>query len=162
MEGSKSCVNNEKKIYQENASNLKFMSDSHLSSLQISYSSCEGGAGASRPRSYREVSFEVSDLSGKKLEDQSGLEENLHEEEKYENNINNCFSSLAFSSKVFCKYCGIETNSLVDYEFSYKHWLRSMFFKIKCCAEQKSDEFVIVHRCKKCREILAKIYTAQL
>ena len=79
------------------------------------------------------------------------------------NNLN--FSNFVTSNKLFCKFCEDFTVSIVHYQNTKDNWWDSVITvlsNLKCCSEQKKQtDYILVHKCKSCGNILAKIYTSQ-
>ncbi|OMJ73988.1 hypothetical protein SteCoe_27200 [Stentor coeruleus] len=148
---------------------FKNLEDSLAYSLQASQISSDKGALAQMPRNGKEISFDISDMSCQKPPLQpSKPNEPLGEEtmptSKYTGRSSYNLASLAISSRLFCKYCEIDTVTIVNYEIKRENWLGSLFSifrNMKCCTEPRSAEYVVVHRCRSCSNVLARIYSAQ-
>ncbi|OMJ92071.1 hypothetical protein SteCoe_5277 [Stentor coeruleus] len=148
---------------------LKNLEDSLLDSKNQSGFSPEKNTPRQMPGSQKELSFDVSSMSQKTPIKPTKTNEFFQAEETIPTNkcltkSNYNLANLIVSNRLFCKICESDTVSIVNYEVKKNNWLRSLvsiFKNLKCCTEPRSAEYVVVHRCRECLNVLARIYSAQ-
>lgn len=73
-------------------------------------------------------------------------------------------SNLTLSNRLYCKFCKIYGFSVVHYQQNHGNFWDTLIDTIKnlkCCSEKKKNDYLLVHRCKNCGNILAKVFTSQ-
>lgn len=148
---------------------FKNLEDSLLDSKHQSGFSPDKNTPRQMPGSQKELSFDISSMSQKTPIQSTKNNEFLQAEETIPTNkcltkSNYNLANLTISNRLFCKNCENDTVSIVNYEMKKENWLGSLFsiFKnLKCCTEPRSTEYVVVHRCRECLNVLARIYSAQ-
>ncbi|OMJ82055.1 hypothetical protein SteCoe_17325 [Stentor coeruleus] len=148
---------------------FKNLGDSLLDSKCQSGFSPEKNTPRQMPGSQKEISFDISSMSQKTPIQPTKTNEFLQAEDtvptsKYPTKSSYNLANLTISNRLFCKNCESDTVSIVNYETKKDNWLGSMLSilkNIKCCTEPRSAEYVVVHRCRECLNVLARIYSAQ-
>ena len=152
---------------RENDSFFKQFDDSLLFSLRMQ-DSTESKQTLQDPPTSQENFF---DLSISRSFELSNTHKNLSINEEtlptrrildMSNNLN--FSNLALSIRLYCKFCESESVSIAYYENTKENWWNSFcnaLKNIKCCNDHYKSELVLVHRCKNCGNVLAKIFVPQ-
>ena len=153
----------------EDNSIFKNLEDSLIYSAPLSHNTSDIKPSAHQHPSTKEISFNVSELSRKSenfaalnnlkiSQNEITLPSNRMIPESSRELLN-----LVNSIQLFCKNCEKNVNSTVSFEVQKENWWQGVvgvLKKLRCCGDVGQD-YAVVHKCKHCREVLARILSSQ-
>jgi hypothetical protein len=151
----------------EDNSLFKNLEDSLAYSGQVSQNTSELKQSNQNRSIPKEISFNVSEISKKSEDVLNNLKISQGEDTlptcRMIPNQSQALFTLGSSLKLLCKTCETTVNSIVSYEITKETWWSSfstLLKKFHCCGELLGQDCLVVHRCKYCGNILARIFSS--